>query len=129
MTLYDYLRTEIRATSCRSAWARGVNAYALELIDDLAERAAEIGRDPVTADELNSWLLRGARDWRHYSYGGCALCYNVDIARRLCSASELQRNRNGERNPNRCETWLDVQARALYQAAHVIGRLYSAYCA
>jgi len=61
-------------------------------------------------------LLNGADNWTQYSEGGCALIYDGDIAERTCSPSALKRTRNGERNPNRNETWLDVQTRALNQA-------------
>jgi hypothetical protein len=57
-----------------------------------------------------------------YSYGGCSLIYDCDIAERLCSPSELKRTRDGERSPNAKEEWLDVQARALYQAARLVMR-------
>ena len=64
-------------------------------------------------------MLNGAASWAQYSDGGCALIYNGDIARRLCTASELKRTRDGQRNPNANETWIDVQARALSQAARL----------
>jgi hypothetical protein len=65
-------------------------------------------------------LLNGAANWREYSYGGCALIYDADIAERLCSPSEYRKTREGQRAPNSRETWLDVQARALGQAATLI---------
>ena len=65
-------------------------------------------------------LLNGAENWRAYSYGGCALIYDADIAERLCAPSEYAKKRQGERAPNSRETWLDVQARALGQAATLI---------
>lgn len=43
-----------------------------------------------------------------------------DIAELLCSPSELKRKKYGERRPNSREEWLDVQARALAQAAACI---------
>ena len=55
-----------------------------------------------------------------YSWGGCSLCYDVDIAARLCTPSELRKTRNGERRPNGREEWLDVQTRAIHQAANRI---------
>lgn len=61
-------------------------------------------------------MLNGASDWKEYSYGGCAYVYNEDIMKQLCTPSEIKRKRNGELNPNSRETWLDVQARALYWA-------------
>ncbi|HZK45919.1 MAG TPA: hypothetical protein VFD34_06795, partial [Clostridia bacterium] len=68
-------------------------------------------------------LLNGADNWNQYSYGGSALIYDGDIAERLCSPSEYKRSREGERRPNSREEWLDVQARALNQAANMIIRL------
>jgi hypothetical protein len=45
---------------------------------------------------------------------------NEDIAERLCTPSELKKTRHGDRKPNSREEWLDVQARALYQASNRI---------
>ena len=87
--------------------------YALEMIE-----GAENELLPVA--DLKKELLNGADNWREYSYGGCALIYDADIAERLCSPSEYAKTREGERAPNSRETWLDVQARALGQAATLI---------
>ena len=38
-------------------------------------------------------LLNGASDWNQYSWGGCSLIYNSDIAERVCSPSKLKRQR------------------------------------
>lgn len=107
------IRADIQSLTPRSAWGRGVQAYALELLENLAEDNLE----PVREN-----LLNGARDWRDFSYGGCALIYDAEIAERLCSPSELKRTRGGERQPNSRETWLDCQARALNQAARLIAK-------
>lgn len=107
----------IEATNPRSAWNRGVKTYALELLKELP-RNVEYG----TIESLEADLLNGARDWSQYSWGACSLIYNEDIARRLCTATELKNTRNGERRPNPSEDWLDTQARALNQAAMVIAR-------
>lgn len=122
--IVDTIRAAIHSRRDRSAWNNGVSLYALELLDDLEERCAYEGREPETREELSVWLLKGAQNWRQYSEGGRALCYDGDIAERLCTPSELKRNRNGERNPNSRESWLDVQARALNQAATRIRRAY-----
>ena len=103
----------ITATPARSAWRRGVRAYALEMAE-----SAECELAAVT--DLKKELLNGAANWREYSYGGCALIYDGDIAERLCAPSEYRRTREGQRAPNSRETWLDVQARALGQAATLI---------
>ena len=98
----------IEATPAHSAWRKGVKAYALEMIESVEE-----GFAPVA-------LLNGAESWRAYSYGGCALIYDADIAERLCSPSEYRKTREGQRAPNSRETWLDCQARACGQAANLI---------
>lgn len=112
----------------RSAWGRGVTVYALELLEELAEA---IQGGWLSLDDLDSVqgrkraMLNGASDWSDYSWGGCSLIYNSDIAERLCTPSELKRTRGGEWRPNASEEWLDTQARALHQASrrvsHAIG--------
>lgn len=122
--------TEIITTApAHSAWARGVKAYAAELCSSLrgaAAYAAETGTpSPLTDREtVRAALLNGARNWCEYSHGGCALIYDGDIAARLCTASELRRTHNGQRDPNPRETWLDVQARALCQASAAVLAAY-----
>lgn len=100
----------------RSAWDRGVTAYALEMLEGL--EVEELF--PRTVEKT---LLDGAPIWHDYSWGGCALIYDADIAERLCCPSELRRTRGGERRPNAAEEWLDTQARACFQAAHRIKRI------
>lgn len=106
------LKKHLEDSPTRSAWSRGVKAYALDLIDGLE------GRD-VTRQNL----LNGADGWNAYSYGGCAFIYDADIAEALCNPTELKRTRNGDRQPNGNESWLDVQARALHQACSLVLRL------
>ena len=103
----------------RSAWARGVQAYAVALVEDLDD-----GADLSNETLLRKALLNGADNWQQYSEGGCALCYNADIAERLCPPSELKRNKWGTLPPNGRETWLDCQARALWQAHKMIERAW-----
>ena len=101
----------------RSAWNKGVNEYALELVEGL-----EMEDIPVDTKELKTLLLNGAESWDQYSWGGCSLIYDFDIAERLCTPSELKKKKGGELNPNSREQWLDVQARALFQACNRICR-------
>jgi len=126
MTNINDLRKAVNAENARSAWSRGVKAYALELVDEL-EEAIENGyfeaEDLEAPKLLRKQLLNGASDWDQYSWSGCSLIYDSDIAERLCSPSELKKTRNGERRPNSREEWLDTQARALYQASNMICRL------
>ena len=119
----------ITAAPARSAWARGVRAYAAELCRNLraaAAYAAEAGApSPLTDREtVRTALLNGARDWSEYSWSGCALISDGHIAARVCTPSELRRTHDGQRAPNAHEAWLDVQARALYQAGAVVLAAY-----
>ena len=119
----------IEALPARSAWSRAKKEYAAELLDNLrgaAAYAAETGApSPLTDHEtVRAALLNGAEDWSQYSWGGCSLIYNGDIAARCCNPSELRRTHGGEKRPNAREDWLDVQARALYQACAVLMAAY-----
>ena len=110
----------------RSAWDRGVTAYAVDMLQQIADYYKD---GYISSDDLSNCTacqtaaLNGARNWSEYSWGGSALVYDWEIAASLCTPSELKRTRNGERRPNSQEEWLDVQARALYQAFR---RMYAA---
>ena len=99
--------------SC-SYWERGVWRYAFNMVASLNENTE------ITTQNALHLLLNGARNWDEYSYNGHAYVYNIDIAETLCTPSELKKNKRGARNPNRNENWLDVQARALFQAYRLI---------
>lgn len=116
---------ELNNKKCRSAWDKGVNEYALELCESLAESLAynNLEEVPENPKELEKMLLNGAESWSQYSWGGCSIIYNGDIAERLCSPSEFKKCKEGERCPNSREEWLDVQARALFQASNKIKRI------
>ena len=111
-------------TKARSAWNRGVLAYAWELFDTLGEaELREITALLENGDYSGGYVafknavLNGADSWGQYSWGGCSLVYDTDIAKRLCNPSELKRTHNGTRRPNAREEWLDTQERALTQAS------------
>ena len=104
---------KIESRKAKSAWGKGVLLYAYELVENLEEETLPVSK-------LEAVLLNGAADWSQYSWGGSSLIYNGDIAERLCTPSELKRKRGGELAPNSREQWLDVQARALAQAADLI---------
>ena len=109
----DVIFERIAHLNPRSAWNRGVMRYALELVNSI-----DVGEEVTKKN-----LLNGAKDWKEYSEGGCALIYDELICRRLCTPSEIKKTRNGERRPNKQENWIDVQARALYQAARLIMKI------
>jgi len=98
----------------KSAWQKGVELYAEELLEHFNENY-ENG-EPITEEKL----LNGAENWSQYSWGGSALIYDYEIVERLCNPSELKKTKGGERRPNAREEWLDTQARALFQAARLI---------
>lgn len=110
----------IETEKARSAWARGVNEFAVDLLHEL-NGAIEDGY--FDADDVKSGLLidraflNGASDWKQYAWGGSGLIYDFDIARALCNPSELKKTDGGRKRPNRSEEWLDVYARAMFQAA------------
>ena len=106
----------------RSAWGRAVADDALDFLDQIEHGVIEgdfASAGLTNRAKLNAFLLNGAESWEQYSWGGCGLIYDTDIARRYCTPSELRKTRDGERNPNSREKWLDVQARALRQAARI----------
>lgn len=125
MKSYSDILAALEARKDRTAWEKGVTAYAVELLDNYQDRAEFEGREAASRKELEEWLLNGASTWGEYSWGRSALIYNCDVAKRLCNPSELKRTHNGERRPNSREEWLDTQARALAQAAK---RLFDAAC-
>lgn len=124
LNIYEKMTAELETRKDRSAWDKGVTLYALDLVMELEERVKYEKRNPQSRRECLEWLLNGAQDWSQYSWGGCSLIYNDNIAKRLCNPSELKKTRDGERRPNRREDWLDVQARALCQASKLVTYLY-----
>ena len=129
-SIISAIRKEIENSKTRGAWDRGVQSYALEILDRVEEAARYQGKEPADRAELIAFMLNGAEDcrrpndlyaaWSNASWGGCYEIYNGDIAARLCCPSELKKTRDGERRPNSREEWLDVQARALFQAGNRI---------
>ena len=120
------LSKKIENLNPRSAWSKGVKEYAEELIYKMEEIADYNGTPGVISAEsmadFEQILLNGADNWSAYSYGGSSLIWNEDIAKTLCTPSELKRTKNGQNDPNSRETWMDVQARALRQAFDLLCR-------
>lgn len=114
MTRDELLQVLDKLPRGRSAWSRAVHRYAREMVSDLDHGTV------LTRDTARRVVLNGATDAREYSEGGCTLIYDSDIAARVCTPSELRRTKGGALPPNRDETWLDVQTRAISQALAVI---------
>lgn len=108
------IRNKIINSPANSAWDRGVRTYALEIFDNYIEE--HNSNKQITEKDL----LNGASNWSEYSWDGCAEIYDEDICKRLSTPSEQKKTRYGELKPNPNEEWLDVQARALYQAAQIV---------
>ena len=110
------LRKLVEEIPNTSAWKRGVKEYTDELLDNLEEMAQSYERLPRNERELEEWLLNGAMSWDEYSYGGCSLIYDGDIAERLCTPSELKKKDGGRIAPSRHDNWFNEQAKALNYA-------------
>lgn len=110
-----------------SKWKRGVNEIARYILSN----AMDNGFDEVELANLREVLLNGAKDFAQYAEGGQLLIYDGDIAKCLCTPSELRRctAKDGTlQDPNRYSTWMDVQAWAATQAWQLI-RDCAASCA
>lgn len=111
---------------CRSAWKKGIAEYAIDLLHEYSNNVKYYDTEEAKdVRQLEETLLNGAKDWKHYSWSGCSLCYDESIAKVLCTPLELKRTKNGALPPNKYEHWLDVQARALYQAFLLIKEVMS----
>lgn len=102
----------------RSAWDKGVKAYALDILanfEDWARFNEEQGEPLPVLNERTA--LNGAKDWNQYAYGGGGLVYNYDIAERLCTPATLRKF------DTMGVDWLGLEAVALLQAWRLIARL------
>lgn len=115
-------KKELAGSKANSAWSKGVREYAQELFSDWAENRGLADGDAIYVVVTERDLLNGAKSWRQYSYGGCSLIFDGDICERLCSPSIQKRCCYGEKQLSSAETWLDLQAKALKQAARLVLR-------
>lgn len=123
MVTYNQLIKAVKSYKPRSAWQNGVKLTAIDILEYTNPSPRE------TVDNLNlleKRLLNGAGNWDEYSSFGMPLVYNYQIAERFCSPSELKKVDWGNRRPNSRENWIDLQARALYQAFELIKDTYRA---
>lgn len=125
-------RRQLESRKDRSTWDRAVTEDAIDLLDAVTDHCEQVTRKYAETEEggaahvhdlfksrkgLMEIMKNGAESWSAYSWGGCGLIYDADIAKHYCTPSELKKVRGGDRRPNSREEWLDVQARALRQAA------------
>lgn len=100
----------IKEMKMRSKWNQGVKAFALHLLNHLED-------DEQPTEKR---LLNGADNWKQLGKRGFPYVSDLDIAKALATPTELKRTKGGEKDPNKTETWLDVQGRALEQAYMLI---------
>ena len=103
----------------RSAWDKGVSLYSHELLQNLLYYTT-MGEKLDGVIDAERKAMNGAKSWEEYSRGGFSLVCDEDIAGRLCTPTELRMCKGGLRNPNSHEDWIDVQARALFQAWEIV---------
>lgn len=115
-TVATHIDNEVNA---RSAWNKAVKGDALDLIANVLEGYSP--EDYETAEQLRACMLNGAETWERYSWGGCALVYNENIRAHYMTPSEQKRYKGD----TICGAHLlDIQARALYQAAALVLRFF-----
>lgn len=115
---------EVEKAKTRSAWSKGVKAYALEMLERFEESRQWCEANGESVPELDEvTALNGASDWNAWAYGGCGLVYDSVIAERLCTPSELRKlqyKTGAMKQPAPCTNWLDIEARAARQAWRMI---------
>ena len=121
---YNEIIAKLDAMNPRSAWKKGVLRYAYILLENVFDGIKCEYFNPFEVDITDylvaKYCYNGVRNATEYSYGGRALIYDEAIAIQLCTMGELRRCNFGRKQPNNRETWLDVQARALFQAAELL---------
>ena len=110
---------DMKKLFARSAWDKGVYDYAFDILEPLGDELENVNADT---------LMNGSNTWTAYSYGGCALICDDDIAKRMCTPSEYKKYLNAGLNSKLSDSdyWLgNVQTRALFQAMAKIRRAYT----
>lgn len=124
MTIRELYNTINNLKPARSAWGRGVQGYASLILEDIIDYTPET---ITSVFELKDICLNGAKDWKQYAEGGGGLVYDDTIIKTLATPSEIKRLRykeGGYRQPEPGVTWIDVEARALFQAWQLIKDVY-----
>ena len=105
----------------RSAWDKGVKAYALDILANFEEWAMFNLSNSEPLPVINErTALNGAKDWEQYAFGGCGLVYDAYIAERLCTPAQMRKLLGTDVN------WLGLESVALLQAWRLIARLVPA---
>ena len=108
---YNEIMEKLDGVNTRSAWEKGVLSYAYDLIENVLEGVMCEYFIPfeveITEYIVAKYCYNGKRNAIKYSYTEGALIYDRDFVCGLCAQ-------------NNSENWLDVQARALSQAAELL---------
>lgn len=98
-----------------SYWSRGVASLIRDYGEDaLGEHDGEI----ISARDFYKLWNCGSDSLREAVYGGCFDIWNYDIAKRLCTPSDLKKSNEGMRRPNKYQDWIDVELIAVKQAMY-----------
>lgn len=95
------IRERLAAFKTRSAWDKGVKKIADDLLDKYEEEVRYGGGQSPVPPPTEKDLLNGAHSWGQYCYGGCAMVTDTQIAKTLCTPSELRRTDYGRKAPQR----------------------------
>ena len=110
----------INNTKTNSQRKKGILAYALDITQEIWDNYGRENR--LDEKERHTLALNWAKNRKEYSRWWMSLIYNRDIAKRLCTPSELKKTKNWQYKPNKNEERLDTQERALYQAEQLIAK-------
>ena len=122
MTDIAKIKTWIENESYRTHWKRAVRDYALWIISKCAKKDITSYKEllnHVDAARMTDYALAKA-----LSEGGCFEIRNADIAKRLCTPSQLKRvmHKDGTIRDLPDASWIDVQTHAIYQAIFLLKR-------
>ena len=116
---------ELTRHESHSAWMHGVVAYAVNMLNSISDHdfaylvyyAQQEGEDGI--EKARAILHTPYDNWRNYSRLNGWLSDEA-IATLLCTPEELKRFDGGKLPPNGRSTWIDIQTRAMYNAACLI---------
>lgn len=108
MTKQDLIK-KIEQWHPRSTWDKGVKDLMFMIVEHECRNFLDDFKAITKIDELKSL----AKEW---SYNGELLIYDQQIAEQFCTPSELKRTKGGRLPPNSKMLWIDIQARACFQA-------------
>lgn len=94
----------------RGQWNKTMAYYAYFLLDsyiDICKWRAD--QNEAIPDLSLDLVLNGASGWHQYSYGGCALVYDGDIAKTVFTPAQFTKWEQGRKVTD--EPLLDIQAR------------------